>query len=751
MNTRATLNAVLSGERAILRSQPNASLDVDVSTGMIRGAAVMTVGPAEGWGWDCDRVTLQQMCDAINTSGGMPSRFKHQGMNPDGSPMLSAPEALGTKVAMLSNARIEGDVLRADIHVGSYAENLPGQGNVRAYLLNLAKEAPTELGLSADFFYTLEQLGSRAVARVKSVNSIDFVDRPAANRRGLLADSSPGVSDSGALPAVDPLPTTKGVLMDPELLKLLVSMGLDPSSTLEQAQAFCAALPSDKQRAVCSAYPEFMPKAASPATPAPSEPAQPAQMSARSAPASPLIDPTRAVLAAETARVSGIREVAKLYGHDDAWANDQIAGGADVPTAQRAALSRLSEQHGAYPVHVRDDRNISSLPQAIGDAIQLRAGLSVKNPHERSREFQGLTLVETSRAYLTAIGIDIRGMSRQTIAAMVFDRAALARQGRAQLAQTTGDFSNILADTIGKSLRMAYDEYPTTWQQWANTGTAPDFKTVTRAQLSEAASLRRVRKGGEYPNATLSDSKETFVLSKYGDIHTLSWETIVNDDMNAFSRVPQIKGRAAKRLENELVYYTLAANATMADTGALFNATARTTAGGHANYASSGTLTVANLNTAVAAILKQTGLNGATLGLVPQFLIVPPSIAGTAWQLLNSMTDPASSNANVKNRFGQGGQYPLTLIVEPMLENGVIIYDQDNVAVGTANGSATAWYLASSTSFIDTIELCRLEGETSPVITEEDGFRVDGRSYKIRHTAAAAALDFRGLYKSNGT
>lgn len=745
---RATLNAQC-GERATLRTSANTALDVDLESGVIRGAAVMSVGPAEGWGWNIDHTTLEQVHRLMLAAGQTPSRFKHQGMNADGTPMSAAPEALGSKVAMLSNPRIDGDILRADVKVGSYAENVPGLGNVRAYLLNLAKDAPTELGLSVDFFYTIEQRGGLAFARAQSINSIDFVDNPAANRRGLLAVASPSVSDAGALPVVDPLHSMKGVLMDPKLLELLVSMGLDPSSTPEQAQAFCAALPSDKQRAVCSAFPDFMPKAEA----APAEPAKPAQMAARpAAPKVQSVDATdRAVLAAETARVKGIREVAELYGHDAAWADEQIGGGADVATAQRAALSALAAKHQALPVQVRDERNVSSLPVAISDAIRLRAGLAVATPHERSREFRGLSMSEMARAYLQAINIDTRGMGRNEVCQLVFNRARLAQLGRAALAQTPGDFSNILADTIGKTLRQAYEEYPATWQQWVRRTTAPDFKTITRTQLSEGPNLRRVRKGGEYPDLALSDSKETYTLNKYGGILTLSWETLTNDDLNAFSRVPEVMGRAARRLENDLAYYVLLANATMQDTGALFNSTAVTTAGGHANLASSGTITAANLNTAVAAMMVQKGLNNGVLGIVPTYIIVPPAIGGTAWQVMNSIADPASSNANVKNRFAQGGQYPLTVIVEPALQNGVTIQDGEGTSILSANGSSTAWFLSASNAMIDTVELCFLEEEPAPVITEQDGFRTDGRQYKIRHTVAGAAIDWRGMYKSAGT
>jgi hypothetical protein len=55
--------------------------------------------------------------------------------------------------------------------------------------------------------------------------------------------------------------------------------------------------------------------------------------------------------------------------------------------------------------------------------------------------------------------------------------------------------------------------------------------------------------------------------------------------MNALSDMPREFGQAARRLRPDLVYAMVLANPTMADTGAVFNSTALTTAGGHANYA----------------------------------------------------------------------------------------------------------------------------------------------------------------------
>jgi hypothetical protein len=81
----------------------------------------------------------------------------------------------------------------------------------------------------------------------------------------------------------------------------------------------------------------------------------------------------------------------------------------------------------------------------------------------------------------------------------------------------------------------------------------------------------------------MSDAKESYKIAKYGNMFTITWETVVNDDLDAISRIPAMQGAACRRLQNQTVYGVLTSNPTMSDTGALFNATAQTTAGGHAN------------------------------------------------------------------------------------------------------------------------------------------------------------------------
>jgi len=306
---------------------------------------------------------------------------------------------------------------------------------------------------------------------------------------------------------------------------------------------------------------------------------------------------------------------------------------------------------------------------------------------------------------------------------------------------TTGTFTNLLLDAINKELRDGYEEPVFTWDIWARQGTSvQDLKTINRIQFSEFPDLQDVAEGEKYPERKTSDAKESYKPQKKGGLFTITWETVVNDDLDAISRIPQMQGVAARRKQNKSVYQVLFDNATMADTGALFNSTAVTTAGGHNNLTGSGTaISETSLNVAYAAMMVQPNLGGEIVGAVPKYLIVPAAISATALQTVTSLTPPtvggsAPGTSNTKNLYGPGGARQLEVIVEPQLD---------------AN-SATAWYLAADKSTIDTVELTFLAGEETPVLESEWQMETDVFSYKIRQTYGVHAIDWRGLYKNPG-
>lgn len=214
----------------------------------------------------------------------------------------------------------------------------------------------------------------------------------------------------------------------------------------------------------------------------------------------------------------------------------------------------------------------------------------------------------------------------------------------------------------------------------------------------------------------------------YGRAVSLTRQAIVNDDLRAFERLVSAFGSSSSRLENRLVYSQLTANGVMGDGIALFDAA------GHANLGTGAgsALQMSALKAGRTAMRLQKGLAKEELNLAPNFLIVPASLEQDAYQLTSSNYTPAKQSD--VNEFRSGGRTAVEPIVEPILDGN----------------SSTAWYLASNSGQIDTIEYCYLDGAEGPVIESQAGFDTDGVTWKCRLDFAASAIDHRGLYKGVG-
>ena len=201
-------------------------------------------------------------------------------------------------------------------------------------------------------------------------------------------------------------------------------------------------------------------------------------------------------------------------------------------------------------------------------------------------------------------------------------------------------------------------------------------------------------------------------------------QTLINDDLDAFTRIPAMYGNSIAQLEPDVVWGIITANPAMADGTALFHAN-------HKNLAGTGAaLAVDAVGAARAAMAKQTGLDKKTvLNVRPAFLIVPASLELKAEQLVAQNLVPAATSSLVPQSIRT-----LSPISEPRLDAA----------------SATAWYLAASPNQIDTIEYAYLEGQQGAYIETRNGFDVDGVEIKCRLDFGAKAIDWRGLYKNPG-
>ncbi|MDP3669569.1 MAG: Mu-like prophage major head subunit gpT family protein [Telluria sp.] len=365
---------------------------------------------------------------------------------------------------------------------------------------------------------------------------------------------------------------------------------------------------------------------------------------------------------------------------------------------------------------VRDERK--TIAEGMADALLNRINPS-SQLSDNGRRFRSMTLMEMSREALQESGVNVRGLSRMEVAGMALNSRAM----------TSIDFPSILANVGNKRLRQAYQESPATYKIWARQApNAADFKPVTTVQLGGMPDLLQVREHGEYKYGAISDGAETYALLTYGRVIALTRQAMVNDDLRAFGVALTSFGNASARLENRTVYAQLTANGNLADGTALFGV-GRNNLGSGAGSA----LQASSLAAMRTAMRLQKGLQSEELNIAPQYLIVPAALEQTAYQLTSSQYVPAKQSD--VNEFRQGGRSALTPVVEPVL---------DSV-------SSLAWYAAANHGQIDTVEFMYLDGAEGPVMESQTNFSTDGMSLKCRLDFAAKAIDFRGLYKSNGS
>lgn len=418
----------------------------------------------------------------------------------------------------------------------------------------------------------------------------------------------------------------------------------------------------------------------------------------------------------ERDRVSTIYDLAGRLNLERSFAEDLVKRGTDIGEARRLILDQVaakSEETRTFsqvsiPLGGRDEQ--ITRRDAVANALLHRYSPTLFTLEDAARQYRGMTLMELARESLGNAGVNTRGLSRDEVATRAL--------------HSTSDFPEILSAVTNKTLRQAYDAYPRTFMLFCRQVLATDFKAMHRVQLGEAPQLLEVGESGEFKRGTLGESKESYKVKTYGRVVAITRQTLINDDLDAFTRIPAMYGNSIAQLESDVVWGIITANPAMADGNALFHTN-------HKNLAGTGAaLAVDAVGAARAAMAKQTGLDKKTvLNVRPAFLIVPASLELKAEQMVAQNLVPAATSNVVPQSIRT-----LAPISEPRLDAA----------------SETAWYLAASPNQIDTIEYAYLEGQQGAYIETRNGFDVDGVEIKCRLDFGAKAIDWRGLYKNPG-
>ncbi|MDU2711696.1 MAG: Mu-like prophage major head subunit gpT family protein [Veillonella sp.] len=389
-------------------------------------------------------------------------------------------------------------------------------------------------------------------------------------------------------------------------------------------------------------------------------------------------------------------------------ADEAIVMGVSVDEARAMVMDQLRARNKGVSVTMGEAES-DKFRAAAQDAVLMAAGIPVADAAPGAQELRGHSMVELAR----------ESLQREGLQANFGDNMELARQA----INSTSTFPAIMANLANKSVMVGFNEAETTYQIWAGKGSNRDFKEAARVALSEAGNLELVPEGGQFQQDSLGEASARTKVATYGKLFSLTRQAIINDDLGLFSKIATKYGSAAKRLVNKMVYAQLTGNVKMQDNVALFDSK-------HGNVAGTGeALSVKAIAKAITAMRRQKGITGdATLNITPKYLVVPPELEMTAYQIVNSTAAVDGVNSGVVNPYK--GRFVVVADAE--------LTDPD------------AWYLVADASQHDTIEVTYLNGVETPRLETRQGFDVDGIEYKVAFDCGVSALDFRGVFKNAG-
>ena len=745
-----------SGDVVLSTPQPGAKLRVDFDQGVIYGVTLMTQGrvrPAADGGVDddaraADNVTLAQLCKGINaTAEGVKCHVTHAFLEAIPGTLK---DTLFTWVGRIRNARIEGDSAKGDVHLSRAAAVSPN-GDLRTYLLTRADDDPKSLGLSAIFSPDRAASRRAGALRIAKVKSVDFVGEAGSTNDGLLSAPQCAACGSAAGSAGPGAASKKSGIfrnggkenpMDPKLRAYLEKIGLKKDATEAEAEVCLAGLTGDQKAgadgvmAAIKAGKEPVLVALSAPPPAPAKPETPPAETAEQA------------IARDRRHRKDLVALAREQGiQDETWA----AGLHDrnVPLSQARELVAAAKAMQTVPLAAvtRDGSRdkLMALCDGVSRAVRLRSGSKVEEPKkedlvacqaaEVANRFKGLSTVEMFRRWADGIGIpDAMYLSQADCADLMIGGSTLIRRRYGDTvalagAEGTSDFPALLLDAINKNMRQAYLDVPIKWPAFCKKNTARDFKNIYSIAMSEFPDLLEENEAAETKDAQLSDGKETYSLAAFRRRASITWKAFINDDLQAFNRIPLLMATAARRKEDDVAFAPILTNQTMADGQPLFSTAHNNLVSGAGNV---GVPSVATVGACETLLLRQKGPAGtARLELTPGIILTPAGLKVITEQVIHSTWDPAAEAFQRMNPYANKLVHCFSSRLDDV--------------------SATAWYvLAQLSDPVVGMEIAFLESQEGPLLRQEVSFNTDDIRFSIRHIVAAHAIDWRAFVTNPG-
>lgn len=373
---------------------------------------------------------------------------------------------------------------------------------------------------------------------------------------------------------------------------------------------------------------------------------------------------------------------------------------------------------------------------------------------------------------------------------------------RLQEAMTTSDFPVLFGDVLDRSVLANYQETPYTWDTYCARKILNDLRLARMFRVDRGAAVldgpivpssttgisgngpTGMEQFTEYPMRKRVVTGYTDQLYKFGCRMDFSFETIVNDDLDALKDTPALFGRAARRTEEKratkLFVSSTGPNATFFS-NANNNLINTTVLGTSYTGLPNPPLSVDAIMWALTVLANQKDLDGEPISIEGAVLVFPPALKVTAMNILNATelflnmeggnivtygasVNPASNftaaTSGIRMRAGNWAKD----FAKPALNYYLPI-------VNTSTSAQTAWYMfATPSSGRPALQQSFLRGREAPQLfmrspnqvaigegrmgpgagvmpgttlsnPMEGDFDTDGIDYKIRHFLGGTLLD----------
>ena len=319
---------------------------------------------------------------------------------------------------------------------------------------------------------------------------------------------------------------------------------------------------------------------------------------------------------------------------------------------------------------------------------------------------------------------------------------------------TTSDFPYLFGVMIDRELLARYRTAGTDFWPYCRRLRASNFNAHTLDRLDGLSEpLDRVGQKGEYLVGVLGDKHYTFQVFKRGRQLDISWESIINDGMGAFTDIPQ---RMSDSAINTDAYQVTSLYASATGPNALMFGAA---IDGIDNVGALA-LTIPNLQTVMSDMAQQPDpQTGLPMGVRGAHLVVPPALEWDARTLLTS--------SHVQyTEVGAGAGIPVgTSSVIPQM--GLQLHVNPWLPVVDVSGDVdTTWYLFADGSQGNAMGYGYLNGHESPEICMKatnkvlpsgapisqfsGDFETDNIFYRVRVVVGGTQLDPRFAFANVG-